>query len=75
MRKRAIAKAQDVAERTGRRPAAKNRPAANEPELTKYTCKSCDRVYFDTNMYFYGVKSINCLWCTKFPVTKTQRSL
>ena len=43
---------------------------AEEPELTKFTCTSCQKTYFDTGLYFYGVKSTRCLWCTKFPPVK-----
>ena len=43
---------------------------AEEPELTKFTCTSCQKTYFDTGLYFYGVKSTRCLRCTKFPPFK-----
>lgn len=36
-------------------------------ELVTFTCNSCSRVSFDTNQYFFGKKSLNCFWCTKYP--------
>ncbi len=36
-------------------------------DLVKFTCNTCSRVSFDTNLYFIDRKSINCLWCTKYP--------
>jgi hypothetical protein len=44
-----------------------------ESDLEKFTCASCERTYFDTGLFFYGVKSTRCLWCTKFPPTKKRQ--
>jgi hypothetical protein len=69
MRKRAIESAKSKSEKTGKKPVAKNRPATNDPELTKKSCSVCLREFYDTNMYFYGISSKKCFWCSKFPIS------
>lgn len=53
-----------------KRQVAQKQVVDDEPELTKFTCTVCEKNYFDTGLYFYGVKSTRCLWCNKFPPTK-----
>jgi hypothetical protein len=64
-----------VADREDTKPNTRKKPANDESEddLKKFTCSSCEREYFDTNLYFYGTKSTRCLWCTKFPRVKTRQ--
>ena len=38
-----------------------------EVEMTTFTCKSCKKIFPDTGSYFFGKKSVKCLWCSKFP--------
>lgn len=40
------------------------------PEMTTYICKGCNNKFPDTGLYFYGVGSTRCIWCTKFPKVK-----
>lgn len=35
--------------------------------MVKFKCVSCDKEYFDMNLYFYDKPSIKCLWCNKYP--------
>lgn len=42
------------------------------PEMTTYICKGCNNKFPDTGLYFYGVSSTKCIWCTKFPKAKTK---
>ena len=44
----------------------KNEDCVDYP-MEKFKCKVCEKEYFDTNLYFYDVRSTKCLWCTKFP--------
>lgn len=37
------------------------------PDMLTYVCAGCNRQYADHVHYFTGVKSVKCLWCTKFP--------
>jgi hypothetical protein len=37
------------------------------PDMATYVCVGCSRQYFDTGLYFYGINSTRCIWCTKFP--------
>ena len=56
-----------------KRQVAQKQAEADEPELEKFTCAVCEKTYFDTGLYFYGVKSTRCLWCTKFPPAKKRQ--
>lgn len=40
------------------------------PEMTTYICKGCHTQFPDTGLYFYGISSIKCIWCAKFPKGK-----
>ncbi len=37
------------------------------PPMQKFVCQGCARTLFDTGLYFYGVCSTRCIWCSKFP--------
>lgn len=37
------------------------------PDMATYVCVGCSRQYFDTGLYYYGINSTRCIWCTKFP--------
>lgn len=39
-------------------------------DMSYFICKSCKNKFLDCTLYFYGVKSTNCLWCAKFPGRK-----
>ena len=41
-----------------------------EPEMLTYMCAGCKGKFPDTGLYFYGVSSTKCIWCTKFPKGK-----
>lgn len=47
----------------------------NEPEMLTYECKGCGGRFADLGLYFYGVSSIRCIWCSKFPKTKNERQI
>jgi hypothetical protein len=38
--------------------------------MSYFVCKSCKNKFLDSNLYFYDIKSVTCLWCTKFPRRK-----
>lgn len=38
--------------------------------MTTYVCAGCDTQFPDTGLYFYGVGSVKCIWCAKFPKGK-----
>jgi hypothetical protein len=40
------------------------------PEMFTYVCTGCNQKFPDTGLYFYGVSSTRCIWCTKFPKGK-----
>lgn len=44
-----------------------------EPEMLTYTCQGCGGRFADIGEYFYGVNSIKCIWCAKFPKAKNER--
>lgn len=44
------------------------------PPLKHFICETCKSKRFDMNLYFYGIESKKCLWCIKYPKTKTKRT-
>lgn len=40
------------------------------PEMFTYICSGCQKKFPDIGLYFYGVSSTKCIWCTKFPKGK-----
>ena len=46
-----------------------------EPEMLTYECKSCSGRFVDLGLYFYGVNSTKCIWCSKFPKAKNVRTI
>ena len=47
----------------------------NEPEMLTFECKGCGQRFPDTGLYFYGVSSVRCTWCSKFPKVKNERKI
>jgi hypothetical protein len=47
----------------------------NEPEMLTYECKGCGGRFADLGLYFYGVSSTRCIWCSKFPKAKNVRQI
>jgi len=47
----------------------------NEPEMLIFECKGCSQRFPDTGHYFYGVSSVRCIWCSKFPKDKNERKI
>ena len=47
----------------------------NEPEMLTYEGKGCDGRFADLGLYFYGVGSTKCIWCSKFPKAKNERKI
>ncbi len=45
------------------------------PPMTYFVCDTCAHQYYDLNNYFYDTKSSRCMWCTKFPKAKNERSV
>jgi len=43
------------------------------PEMQTYICTGCGGKFFDVGHYFYGVNSVRCTWCSKFPKAKNER--
>ena len=43
-----------------------------EPEIKLFKCKVCGNKYCDMKLYYYGIKSEKCIWCTKFPKKKSK---
>ena len=40
------------------------------PDMLTFVCVGCSKKFADTGLYFYGVSSTKCIWCSKFPKTK-----
>lgn len=47
----------------------------NEPEMLTYECKGCGGRFADLGLYFYGISSTKCIWCSKFPKAKNERKI
>lgn len=45
------------------------------PEMLTYECKGCGGRFPDVGLYFRGVSSIRCTWCSKFPKAKNERKI
>jgi DNA-directed RNA polymerase subunit RPC12/RpoP len=45
------------------------------PEMLTYNCSNCGAKFADVGLYFYGISSTKCIWCTKFPKAKNVRSI
>ena len=45
------------------------------PEMVTYECKGCGGRFADVGLYFYGVGSTKCTWCSKFPKAKNVRTI
>jgi len=43
------------------------------PEMLTYVCAGCSRKFADVGLYFRGVSSTKCTWCSKFPKVKNVR--
>jgi len=48
---------------------------SNEPEMLTYECKGCGGRFADLGLYFRGVSSTRCIWCSKFPKAKNERKI
>jgi hypothetical protein len=46
---------------------------SNEVEMLTFECQGCKGRFFDVGHYFYGVNSVRCTWCSKFPKAKNER--
>ena len=42
----------------------------NGPPMHQFVCAICDKKFFDTALYFRGIVSTKCLWCTKYNAKK-----
>jgi len=42
-------------------------------EMQTFQCQGCSGRFFDVGHYFYGVSSVRCTWCSKFPKAKNER--
>ncbi len=54
----------------------KQQQAADGPvdaEMLTFQCQGCSGRFFDVGHYFYGVSSVRCTWCSKFPKAKNER--
>lgn len=47
----------------------------NTVEMLTYMCKGCGGKFPDMGHYFYGVNSVRCIWCSKFPKAKNERQI
>jgi hypothetical protein len=45
------------------------------PEMLTYECKGCGGRFADLGLYFRGVSSTKCTWCSKFPKAKNERKI
>ena len=45
------------------------------PEMLTYECKGCGGRFADLGLYFRGVSSTKCIWCSKFPKAKNERKI
>jgi hypothetical protein len=45
------------------------------PEMLTYECKGCGGRFADVGLYFRGVSSVRCTWCSKFPKAKNERKI
>ena len=45
------------------------------PEMLTYECKGCGGRFADVGLYFRGVSSVSCTWCSKFPKAKNERKI
>jgi hypothetical protein len=45
------------------------------PEMLTYECKGCGGQFADVGLYFRGVSSVRCTWCSKFPKAKNERKI
>lgn len=45
----------------------------NDPDMLTFECVLCKKKFPDTGLYFYGVSSTRCTWCSKFPKEKNVR--
>ena len=45
------------------------------PDMLTYECRGCGGRFADVGLYFYGVNSTRCIWCTKFPKAKNARPI
>jgi hypothetical protein len=46
-----------------------------EVEMLTYECKGCGGRFADVGLYFRGVSSVRCTWCSKFPKAKNERKI
>jgi hypothetical protein len=44
-----------------------------DSEMLTFNCQGCGGRFFDVGHYFYGVNSVRCTWCSKFPKAKNER--
>lgn len=47
----------------------------NDVEMLTYECKGCGGKFADVGLYFRGVSSTKCIWCSKFPKAKNERQI
>ena len=45
------------------------------PDMLTYECRGCGGRFADVGLYFYGVGSVRCIWCSKFPKAKNVRQI
>lgn len=47
----------------------------NDVEMLTYECKGCGGKFADVGLYFRGISSTKCIWCSKFPKAKNERQI
>lgn len=47
----------------------------NDVEMLTYECKGCGGKFADVGLYFSGISSTKCIWCSKFPKAKNERQI